>query len=470
MIRAVGLVLVIVLLGACSPGLVTTPVRPDELDFPDLQLTFPEVTHHRLNNGMQLYLREDNELPLVEMTLLVAGGSIRDPLDKTGLSQLFAAALITGGAGPYSPEALEMELEARAIELHSESLTYAYRINLSFHSQDLPWVVDVLSELLRNPRFEGDRVAVARQQLHEDVRRRNDDPGAIAQRLLAETVVPQHPLGASATLKNVEALTRDDLLEIHRTFFRPGNVWFAVSGDITEKALLHLLEERFGRWTAPSSAVESFPPLPAPPDGKVLVVDKDLPQTTILMGHAGVAKDNPDNFALRVANYILGGGGFNSRMMREVRSNRGLAYSVYSYFRIGRYLPELFIAGSETKCRSTPEVVSVMRSLMEEMIEEPVSTAELEQAKQSLINSFVFAFENTHSVVTREMRLDFYDYPEGYMESYRQRISEVSAEDVQRVARTYLRPEQLQIVLVGDSELFVDQLDELDLPIEEVQL
>lgn len=470
MIRIVGISLLLFLLTACSPGLVSSPVRPEQLDFPELELTFPEVAHHRLSNGMQLYLRENHELPLVEMTLLIAGGSIHDPLDKTGLSRLFAEALATGGAGPLTPRALDRELEANAIQLEVTSSNYAYQIDLSLPGQDLPRVLEILSDLLREPRFDEERVEIAREQLREEIRRRNDDPGAIAHRLLAKALAPEHPLGAYPTLDQVAALERSDLIALHRRYFRPENVWLAVSGDVSETSLLTMLEERFADWDGAGGAIEDFPALPDPPPGRVLLVDKDLPQTTILMGHRGVAKDNPDTFALRVANYILGGGGFNSRMMREIRSNRGLAYSVYSYFRIGRYLPEPFMAGSETKCASTPEVVGVMRSLMQQMIDEPVSAAELEQAKQSLINSFVFAFENPHAVVSRRMRLDFYDYPEGYMESYRRRIAEVSAADVQRVARTYLRPQQLQIVLVGDSEQFSQELETLDLPIREIHL
>jgi zinc protease len=174
--------------------------------------------------------------------------------------------------------------------------------------------------------------------------------------------------------------------------------------------------------------------------------------------------------ALRVANYILGGGGFNSRLMREVRSTRGLAYSVYSYFQVGRHLPGMFIAGSETKSQSTVEVVVLMRQLMRQMMLEPVSEAELELAKKSLINSFVFAFDNNHSIVSRRMRLDYFAYPETYMATYRQKIAAVTVADIQRVANQYLHPDRLQVVLVGDSQQFIKQLEEVDLPVKKIDL
>ncbi len=158
-------------------------------------------------------------------------------------------------------------------------------------------------------------------------------------------------------------------------------------------------------------------------------------------------------------------------MMREIRSNHGLAYSVYSYFQIGRFLPELFIAKCETKCDTTLEVVSMMRAQMQELIDMPVSDGELNTAKESLINSFVFAFNNSHSIVTRQQRLDFYDYPPDYMQSYRQKIADVTIEDVQRVAKKYLHPDQLQIVLVGRrNEFEQDPASALGMPVEHVDL
>jgi zinc protease len=157
-------------------------------------------------------------------------------------------------------------------------------------------------------------------------------------------------------------------------------------------------------------------------------------------------------------------------MMREIRSDRGLAYSVYSYFQVGRQLPEMFIASSETKSGSTVEVVRLMRQLIRQIRNEPVSAAELDLAKKSLINSFVFAFSDTHSVVSRKVRLDYYNYPEDYLENYQQRVAAVTVEDVQRVARQYLHPDKLQIVLVGDSEKYADAVGNMDLPVTKIEL
>jgi zinc protease len=164
-------------------------------------------------------------------------------------------------------------------------------------------------------------------------------------------------------------------------------------------------------------------------------------------------------------NYILGGGGFNSRLMREVRSNRGLAYSVYSYFQVGRRLPGPFIAGCETKSASTIEVVRLLRRLMAEMREEPVSADELALARESLVNSFVFGFTDSHEVVSQLLRLDFYDYPPGYLETYRDKVTAVTAEDVLAAARERLHPDRQTVILVGDVSAFDAAPDDIGLPV-----
>lgn len=462
----------VLILSACAPRSSMTSVRPETLKFPELTFEFPKVERTTLANGIEVYLKTDHDLPLVEVTTMIGGGSIFDPSDKTGLSDLFVEALQSGGAGANSPRQLEELLDNMAANLSVSSSSYAYSLDMSMRRQDLLSGFNILSDVLRKPLFDQQRIEIARQGLIEGVRRRNDDPGSIAGRTLAQTIYRDHPFGRVAKNQTLTNIDRADLIALHRTYFQPNNLSIAVSGDITLNELTTLLEQFFGVWQAQELPDMKPPALPEMPQkGGISIADKDIPQTTIVIGQPGIEKNNPDAMALKVANYILGGGGFNSRMMREIRSNRGLAYSVYSYFQIGRQLPELFIAKCETKCDSTLEVVSLMRSQMQELIDMPVSDAELQTAKESLINSFVFAFDNSHSIVTRQQRLDFYDYPADYMQSYRQKIADVTTADVQAVAKKYLHPDQLQIVLVGRrNEFEQDPASALGMPVEEVDL
>lgn len=444
--------------------------RPDQLSFPPLVLSLPAIAHHQTANGMNLYIKTDDELPLVELTIMIPGGSIHDSPARTGLARLFSQALETGGTRTHTPEELEQELDLMAADLSVTSSSYAYQIDLSIHQRDLDRSMEILAELLRYPRFDPQRVDLARQRLMDAVHRQNDRPAAIAGRYLAHAINPGHPLGLEPDLETLGRLTQDDLLEVHQRFFHPHFLWWGVSGAVDESDFLALLLRHFGDWDSDKLLDSDFPALPVSVAATTYVIDRKLSQTTLLMGHRGISKDNPDLHAVRLANYILGGGGFNSRLMREVRSNRGLAYSIYSQFVPGRHLPELFVVTGETGNDNAFEVVRLVRQLIDEMITTPVSAEELESAKSSLINSFIFAFENTHSVVTQKMRLHFYSYPEDYLETYQQRMEALTTEDIQRVAGRYLQPEHLQVVLVGDSDILLKDWQGKDTDIVMIEL
>lgn len=432
--------------------------RPDQLEFPPLEIEFPEIARTKLDNGMRLYVKEDDELPLVNITLMIEGGSIHDPVDQTGLAELFAQTLETGGAGDMSPQQLEETLDRLAAQLSVASSSYAYQIDLSVHQQDLDLGLDLLAALLRRPAFDPERLELARARLLEGIHRRNDNPSSIAGRYLARAVNPGHPFGSEATVATVSGLTRDELLALHQRFFHPSRIWWGVSGAVDASHLKARLEELFGDWqTSPTADVE-MPPLPPEPGAQVFVIDRELPQTTVLMGHRGISKDAPDFMALRVANYIFGGGGFNSRLMREIRSNRGLVYSIYSQVQLGRILPELFVIGGETRNDTAVEMVVSVTEMLEELVTTGVTDSELELAQNSLVNSFIFAFENTHAVVTQNLRLDYYDYPGDYLQTYQQQIRALTAADIQQAAQNYLHPDRLQIVLVGDAKVLLPEL------------
>lgn len=448
----------------------TAAQRPDQLTFPPLELVFPSVAQQHTANGMTVYLKEDDELPLIDLTLMVRGGNIHDPLDKTGLSEWFAQSLETGGTASLTPAQLEEELDRRAAQLNITSSSYHYQIDLSVHQRDLTWAMELLVDLLRRPGFDRERVELARQQLIEGVHRQNDRPAAIAGRYLARAINPGHPFGVEPTLDTLDNLKLADLVALHQQFFQPQQTWLGVSGAIKEDEIHDLLTVYVGDWGNKKVGNSSLPDLPESLPPQITIIDRQLSQTTLLMGHRGISKDNPDLHAVRLANYLLGGGGFNSRLMREIRSNRGLAYSIYSLFQPGRYLPELFVVSGETRNDAAVEVIRLVRELVGELIVSGVSHDELESAKNSMINSFIFAFENTHAVVTQKMRLHFYDYPDNYLETYQERIRALTAADVQRVAQKYFHPDQMHIVLVGDSDILLPDLQDEPMLIKLVEL
>ncbi len=444
--------------------------RPDQLTFPPLEMVFPIVSEQHTANGMRVYLKEDDELPLVDLTVMVRGGSIYDPLAKTGLSRWFAQSLETGGTALLTPTQWEEELDRMAAQLSVTSSTYSFQIDLSVHQRDLKRALELLTDLLRRPRFDQERVALARERLIDGVHRQNDRPAAIASRYLARAINPAHPFGTAPTLETLDNLITADLVAVHQRFFQPQNIWWGISGMINEDEILDLLDDYVGDWGNLEVSDSKVPSLPESSTPRITIIDRQLSQTTLLMGHRGISKDNPDLHAVRLANYLLGGGGFNSRLMREIRSNRGLAYSIYSLFQPGRYLPELFIVSGETRNDGAVQVVNLVRKIVDDLRSSRVSDVELESAKNSLMNSFIFAFENTHAVVTQKMRLHFYSYPDNYLETYQEQVKALTADDVQRVVRQYLQPDQMHIVLVGDSGILLPGLQDETMDVELVEL
>jgi len=468
MIRRLLWILLASLPAFCGCTAPSPPVNPETLSFPPLTFQVPAVDTMTLPGGIRLYLKEDHELPLVEITALVGAGDIDDPPGKTGQGGLFAALLRTGGAGKYDPEAFDAELERLAADLSVSTGTYATTCDLSLRSGDLQRGLNLLTGLLRRPHFDARRLELARQQAVEGVRRQNDQPSAIARRTLMEGLYGDHPLGRTPTVATLQAVSRRDLVAFHDRYFSPDNLWLAITGDFDRERLVSLLEQAFGDWSAGPAPNQEIPPLPESPSPVLRLADKDVPQTTVMFGEIGIDKDAPDLPAVRVMNWILGGGGFNSRLMREVRSNRGLAYSVYSYFQVGRRLPGPFVAGTETRSDSTLQVVRLMRDGMERIRRQPVSKAELALARESLINSFVFAFTDSHEIVSQQLRLDFYDYPADYLQRYRERIAAVTVDDVLQAARDHLHPGRQMLVLVGNEDDLGGDPSSLGLPVEPV--
>ena len=368
-----------------------------------------------------------------------------------------------------SPQEVDLALEQKAAQLTVAAGLQTFTVRMSLRADDLDFGLSLLDDLVRRARLDADRLEIVRGQMIEGVRRQNDDPGDIARRLLDKAVYGDHLLGHAATVSSLNSITRAQLLERYQNLVQPSEVWIGVSGDYDRQALIDRLDRMLAGWPVTSGLAS--PKLEVPQTinaSTVWVVDKKIPQTTILMGDLGISKDAADLHAVRIMNYILGGGGFNSQLMREVRSNRGLAYSVYSFFQVGRQLPGKFVASAETKNESTVEVLELMQQLMRQMSTADVRPQDLTLAKDSLINSFIFAFEGTHPVVEQQMRLDYYGYPADYMQNYRTKVAAVTAEQVKQAAQDRVRVDQLKVVLVGDMGVLRPALDEAGIGFKEI--
>jgi len=464
--RLLFLAIIVLSLAACATAPRT--VDPRKLTFAQLNFVIPKSERAVLSNGMVIHLLEDHELPLVNITAYINVGGIYEPVEKTGLAGITGAVIRSGGTTSLSPDQLDAELEFMASGIESGIGDDAGNLTMFSLTKNLDRTLEVFADVMLRPAFNEGRVDLALKNTREAIRRQNDDPKGIAGREIRRALYDGHPLGRVPSMETIDRITRDDLAAFHRRFYRPEGVILAVSGDFNPAQMKAKLEKLFGGWRPAEEKVPAVASPDTTPKKQVLLARKQVSQSVVRMGHLGLEKNNPDQHAVRVLDYILGGG-FTSRLMQEIRSNQGLAYHAGSRFDIGRRFPGTFIAETETKSATTARAIGLMKEIITGLTKEPVSDEELSLAKDAIINSFIFGFAKADSVVNQQARLEFYGFPSGYLENFRDNIARVSREDVLRVARTYLHPDALTVMVVGDDGKFDQPLSVFG-PVREITL
>lgn len=428
--------------------------NPRTMKFPELNFQIPKGERVVLECGMPVYLLRDTELPIINLTALARTGSVYEPASKTGLAGMVGSVMRSGGAGGVAPEKMDDELEFMASAVESGIGDDMGTVSLTSLKKNFNRTLQIFSDVLLRPDFSEKRLEIARRQSIEGLRRQNDDPKEIAGRELSRAIYAGHPLGEITTFDSITAITRQDLVDFHRRFFRSDNMILAVSGDFDRTALLKELNNIFKADKKLDALV--LPEIPQPKQqflGEVLYGNKDVNQSVIRMGHLGLTKDSPDIYAVRLLDYILGGS-FTSRLTMEIRTNQGLAYSVGSHFDIGRRFTGSFVAETETKAESTIRTINLMKKIITDLTQEQVSDAEINAAREYMINSFMFGFTSPASIVTQRARLEYYAYPDGYLEQYRDNIAKVTKTDILNAARKYLHTDAFKLVVVGDAAKF----------------
>lgn len=435
--------------------------NPRTMNFPELHFQIPRAERIVLECGTPVYLLKDTELPIINMTAMVRVGSVYVPAGKSGLASMTGSVMRSGGAGGVAPESMDDELEFMASAVESSIGNDMGTLSLTTLAKNFSRSLKIFSDVLLRPDFSGKRIDIARKQEIEGLRRRNDDPKEIAGREIGKAIYAGHPLGDEVTYASLNSISRQDMLNLHRRFYRLDNMILAVSGDFDRDMLVKDLNAVFG----PSAKKPelALPEVPQPAQlfrGEILYGRKDVNQSVIRMGHLGLRKDSPDIYAVRILDYILGGS-FTSRLTMEIRTNQGLAYSVGSHFDIGRRFTGSFIAETETKAESTVRAINLMKEIIAGITKEPVSDQELNAAREYMINSFMFGFTSPASIVTQRARLEYYGYPDDYLERYRDNIAKVTKAEVLNAARKYLHPEAFKLIVIGDSAKFDQPISKL---------
>lgn len=458
---------IISILTACLFVLGSLPIfaKPhEELTFEPIQFSPPVPEKRTLSNGITLYLIEDHELPVFDISGLVKTGTIYDPADKIGLASICASVMRTGGTISREPDALNEELESMAASVEVGMSPEYGSVSLSTMAEDIEKGLEIFADVLRNPAFREEKLELRKQQAIEAIRRRNDNPIQLAWRNFSAILYGKdHPFGWYPEIEHVESITVDDLKSFHAKHFHPNNIMLSITGDFDTDTLIPQLEKAFEGWEKTEIEFPTVQPVENLPKPSVNHIPKDLPQTTMLIGHFGIKRtpDFPDFFALRVMNEILGEGGFTSRLMMEVREKHGLAYMVGSLMNTSFYTnPGEWFAYCQTRSEKTAEAISLIISIVRDMRENPVSDEELQRTKDSLINSFVFSFESSSQIAFQQMMLAYRGFSPDFLETFTDNIAKVTAEDVQAVAQKYLHPDALTIVTVGNQSNFDRPLSE----------
>jgi len=417
------------------------------------QIHVPPIDRVTLGNGLQVMMLQDPELPVVRGFLYIRTGEIYEPADKLGLAAMTGELLRDGGTKHHPPEALEAELAAIGADIDSDIGREYGLISFKCLKEDLPKVLGLVFEILREPAFDPGKLELVRLQLLEALRRQNDDPAKTASREFPKLIYGKDNVWArSPTVGSIKSLTREDVAAFYKKYFFPDRILLAVSGDFQEKSLLKTVNALTEGWAKATEPLPPIPPVEKRFSSGITLIPKQADQATLMMGHFGDKRFNPDKYALLLLNDILGGESLVSRLGKQVRSTLGLAYGIYSRFGLETDYG-VFSIMAQTQAKNSREVLQESRKILAEVRRpDSITEAELEFFKQSLLNSLYSEYEPKYNFAKDEARFTYLGYPPNYLETFRQNIEKVTLDDIRRVAQKYLNPDALQVLVVGDPK------------------
>jgi predicted Zn-dependent peptidase len=421
------------------------------MEFDPLDWNPPVPERIVLNNGLVLYLLEDDEVPLVDVTIYVHAGSIYEPADLLGLARLTGQLMRHGGTVHHSPEEIDHALDLMAVDFEVYVRRHYVAMGFSVLKRDVDRGLDLFADILKNPVFDPDRVDLYKQENLEDIRRRYDRAGTVATGEFQKIVYgADSPWARLSSPETVSRVTRADLVRFHKQYFRPNNCIVTVCGDLPREEMVRKIRFALGDWEAREIDFLHVQPVAERHEMTINYVERSTSQSYLRVGHLGYRDHDPAEYAIEMMNYMLGGGGFLSRLTQELRSRQGLAYSVSSRFEPGQDLG-LFEIRCNTDASKTHEALTLILQLIRGMVEEPPEPEEVARAKEARINEFVFAFDSLGRIVRQAGWLEYKGYPGGYLENWVANVQAVTPEDVHNAAQSYLHPDGLSILVVGDE-------------------
>ncbi len=421
----------------------------------------PKVDTFTLDNKIAFFLIKENTLPLVHIRVMVRAGSFLDPKDKTGLAEITAEVMRTGGTQKYPPEELNALLADKAAEISMGFDFISGSAKMDILRSDLSQLLPVFVDLLKQPAFPEDKITLAKQQLKTRIARRNDRQAGIARRTFKQLIYGQDSIFArEPEYKTVASISRADLLRFHNRAYQGANLIVGIAGDFDPEHIRSLLKKEFSAFAAGEKVDITLPSVDAQKQTSMYVVNKsDVNQSYIIMGHLGGRRINPDYPTLQVMNQILGGG-FSGRLFQTIRSRMGLAYSVSGSYGSHYFYPGTFHIALTTKTAATRKAVQAVRDEIRDL-QEKITAEELNRAKARFLNSVVFYYDQSEKILERRMYYAYRGMAQDTLQELIKKIEQVTAPQVVQAARKHLLPEALTILTVGKQKQLKKQLQAL---------
>jgi len=436
-----------------TPSVRDVIAQTDAIAMPDWQL--PDIDRSLVAPGLRLWVLNEARLPTVELFFLFPHGTFADADTQLGRNELMAAAWRAGGTVAHSPEAFAQALERRAIAISVDPKPEYTLVTLSCLKPDLPVALDLFKEWFLHPRFDADRFDLVKRQMAQELREIADYPERLAAYVYPQLVYgPRNKWGRMLRLRDIESVSRQAVQSAYGQMISAGPVLVGATGDVTATDVRGFVADLWKDKSLPLASSPAFVPMArkAWPVG-VTLIPKAGDQSTVLVGHLGERRTNPDKFALLLANYMIGGDAFNSVLGSELRVTRGLVYGIYSSYGIETDYGIFRIYG-KTSAGKTEEVLDFIRKGVADVVSgKSVTVPALELAKRAILSSLLFSNERKGDLLTTLMTFDHYGYSPTYLETFVTEIKAVTIEDIRRVSRLYFYPDRFTVLVVGPQNL-----------------
>ena len=445
-VRLVLLSLAISLLVACQ----VSPISPAlEQSIPALQVAPERWT---LANGLTVMFLKDDELPIISGTLLLHGGRLWESSAEIGASTVMGGLLRSGGAGGYSPQALDRTLEALSASIGSSFSVENGSISFFALKQDIAKVFELFGHVVRRPRFDRERFELSKLAIIDSIKKRREEPDLVTHIAATQLVYENLPYGQVMTSDGIARLQISNIKAVYKRFVQPRDAILTISGSIDRAEVERLVEREFGDWRSEASALKPLAEITTAPRARVVFISLPLTQASVQLVQLGVPRHAPDAVAIDLSNHILSSG-FGSRLVQKIRTELGLAYVVGGGVAsgAGRGMTSISL---QTKTESTGQALAAVFNLIDQMRLIQPTALEIDQNVRSVAASFIFLFESPAEIVSRRASQEFFGYPDDYDKTYLAKLRALTPQAVRAVAEQHMRAEDFLVIVAGDETAY----------------